>query len=214
MSDIRFIGPVMGRYVLESRQQRGWGVKVFACRMQSISAVQLVAAAPLQGTVGEGVTAHFEPFGVLRGKVVRHIPDGLVMEIEADGDDRDRLVTKIEWYKKRTFAGIEDKRQHRRVMPRDPRSAVILAGGDVLPCLVIDMSASGIAVSADYEPSLGEPLAVGRMIGRVVRRLEVGFAVQFMESQDLDVVEGLMRAPEEWERATRAIAASRDGCAA
>jgi PilZ domain-containing protein len=210
MSDVRFIGPVMGRYVLESRQQRGWGVKVFACRMQSISAVQVVASAPLQGAVGEGITTHFEPFGVLRGKVVRHIPDGFVMEIEAEGEDRDRLVTKIEWYKKRTFAGIEDKRQHRRVMPRDPRSAVVLSGGEVLPCLVIDMSASGIAVSADYEPSLGEPLAVGRMVGRVVRRLEVGFAVQFIGSQDLEIVEELMRAPEEWDRATRAVAAGRE----
>jgi hypothetical protein len=94
-------------------------------------------------------------------------------------------------------------------MPRDPRSAVVLGGGDVLPCLVIDMSASGIAVSADYEPALGEPLAVGRMIGRVVRRLEVGFAVQFIEPLGLEVVEELMRAPEEWERATRANAASR-----
>ena len=95
-------------------------------------------------------------------------------------------------------------------MPRDPRSAVVLSGGEVLPCLVIDMSASGIAVSADYEPSLGEPLAVGRMVGRVVRRLEVGFAVQFIGSQDLEIVEELMRAPEEWDRATRAVAADRE----
>jgi hypothetical protein len=207
--NVRFIGPVIGRYLLESRVRLS-GVQIFACRLQSISPVQLVVSAPVSGDIEEGVTANFEPFGTLRGKVARHIDGGFAAEIIGDNEDREKLALRIEWYKKRTFAGLTDKRQHRRFMPREPRSAIVLSRGQVLPCLVIDMSASGVAVSADHEPAIGEPLAVGRMVGRVVRRLEVGFAVQFVEPQEMEVVEELLRTPEEWERATSALAAQND----
>jgi hypothetical protein len=192
----------MGRYALASRMRLA-GVQIFACRLQSISVSRVVAAAPVPGSPGEKITVNFEPFGTLRGVVERHIDDGFVMEIDADDEDRQKLANKIEWYKKRTFAGLTDKRQHRRFMPREPRSAVVLGNGDVLPCLVIDISASGAAVSADLDPQLGEPLAIGRVVGRVVRKLEVGFAVQFVAEQEPEVVEEMLRAPDEWQRAMR-----------
>jgi len=199
-ANIRFIGTVMGRYALESRVRLP-GVQIFACRLQSISPHQIVAAAPVPGRVGERITVNFEPFGTIRGAIARHVDDGFVMDIEGDDEERWKLAGKIDWYKRRTFAGIGDKRQHRRFMPRDPRSAMVLSCGDILPCLVIDMSASGAAVSADHTPELGEPLAIGRIVGRVVRMLEVGFAVQFMTAQEQKSVEDLLRAPEEWHRA-------------
>lgn len=197
---VRFIGPVMGRYALESRMRTG-GVQIFACRLQSISTTQIVASAPVLGCLAEGITVNFEPFGTLRGQVVRHVDGGFGMEIDADPEDREKLASKIDWYKKRTFAGLTDKRKHRRFMPREPRSALILANGHVLPCLIIDMSASGAAVSADVDPPIGEPLAIGRVVARVVRRLEVGFAVRFLSELELETMEEMLRAPDEWERA-------------
>lgn len=199
-ADVRFIGPVMGRYVLESRV-RGSGVQVFACRLQSISVSQLVASAPVNGRVAEGVTAYFEPFGTLRGTITRHVDGGFAMELDGDEQDREKLASKIDWYKKRTFAGVTDKRQHRRFIPREPRSAVLLSSGTVLPCLIIDMSASGAAVSADVDPEIGEPLAVGRVVGRVVRKLEVGFAIQYLDPLEVEVMEDMLKAPDEWRRA-------------
>lgn len=200
LADVRFIGPVMGRYALESRMRRK-GVQIFACRLQSISARQVIASAPVPGRIDEGITVHFHPFGTVRGVVARHVEGGFAMDIACDDEGRDRLAAKIDWYKKRTFAGVTDKRQHRRFMPSEPRSALVLSDGTVLPCLVIDMSASGAAVSADHEPDIGEPLAVGQVVARVVRRLDVGFAVQFVDEQAADAVEALLRAPDEWKRA-------------
>jgi hypothetical protein len=180
---------------------RTGGVQIFACRLQSISTTQIVASAPVLGCLAEGITVNFEPFGTLRGQVVRHVDGGFGMEIDADPEDREKLASKIDWYKKRTFAGLTDKRKHRRFMPREPRSALILANGHVLPCLIIDMSASGAAVSADVDPPIGEPLAIGRVVARVVRRLEVGFAVRFLSELELEMMEEMLRAPDEWERA-------------
>jgi hypothetical protein len=199
-ADVRFIGPVMGRYTLESRI-RPSGVQIFAIRLQSISPALLVASAPVPGRVGEVVTAHFVPFGNVRGRVARHIDGGFVIDIEGDYARRRKLAARIEWYKKRVFSGVTDKREHKRFMPREPKSAVVLADGTVLPCLVIDLSSSGAAISVDHSPQVGDPLALGTALCRVVRRLDVGFAVQFLTPIDHQEVEEAVRAPEDWERA-------------
>lgn len=201
-ADVRFIGPVMGRYTLESRVRLD-GVQIFAVRLQSLSPALMVASAPVIGTIGETVTAHFVPFGNVRGKIARHIDGGFVVDIDGDYDRRRKLAARIEWYKKRVYAGVTDKREHNRFMPREPKSAVVLPDGSVLPCLVMDLSSSGAAISVDHRPEIGEPLALGKAVCRVVRRLEVGFAVQFVTPIERDLVEESVRAPEDWERATR-----------
>jgi hypothetical protein len=62
----------------------------------------------------------------------------------------------------------------------------------VVPCFVIDISVSGAAVSADISPEIGTPLAVGWVVGRVVRFVPGGFAVRFVELQDRQAVEALV----------------------
>jgi hypothetical protein len=201
LADVRFIGPVMGRYTLESRARLP-GIQIFAARLQSISPTMMVASAPVRGKIGELVSTHYTPFGHVRGRVARHIDGGFVLDIEASDDDRRKLASRIDWFKKRTFSGLTDKREHSRFMPREPKSAIVLHSGAVIPCLVIDISCSGAAISADYEPITGEPLAIGKAVGRVVRRLEVGFAVQFVAAYERETVEEIVRAPDEWEKAT------------
>ncbi len=65
----------------------------------------------------------------------------------------------------------------------------MLADGTVLGCFVIDMSVSGVAVSADVSVRLGDVLAVGKVIGRVVRLFPEGFALRFIELQHADQLE-------------------------
>jgi hypothetical protein len=60
---------------------------------------------------------------------------------------------------------------------------LIFRDGTTMDCLVIDVSSSGVAVSADAEPQIGTPLAVGRSVGRVVRRFAEGFAFQFEQPE-------------------------------
>ena len=164
----------------------------------------MVGSAPVTGRVGEAVTAHFAPFGNIRGRVARHIDGGFVVDIDTDLERARKLAARIEWYKKRLFSGVTDKREHKRFMPREPKSAVVFHDGTVLPCLVIDLSSSGAAISVDHEPVIGEPLAIGKILARVVRKLDVGFAVQFVTPEERDTVEEMLRAPDEWARAMRA----------
>ncbi|MGN6486563.1 MAG: PilZ domain-containing protein [Devosia sp.] len=189
-SDIRFVGAVMGRYLLASRRERADSVQVFACRLLSISPQTMVASAPVPGHPGEEISASFEPFGRLRGKVERLIEGGFSVAIEARDEERARLAKRIAWYKQKAVHSVVDKRVHKRVMPRDPRSRLVFADGTVVECLIIDMSLSGAAVSADVQPEIGTPLALGTVVCRVVRWLEVGFAVRFTTELEPRMLEG------------------------
>lgn len=194
-SDVRFIGALMGRYLLASRRKRTEGVRVFACRLQSISPQTMVASAPVTGQPGEEVSANFEPFGLLHGKVDRLIDGGFTVAIRAGHSERSLLARRIAWFKKRTFDGLTDKRSHKRIMPRDPRSMLVFADGSMVECLIIDMSRSGAAVSADVRPPVGTPLALGTVVGRVVRLLDVGFAVRFTTEQEGQALEERLHPP-------------------
>lgn len=194
--DVRFIGAVAGRYALSERPSGSDGkAAVYACRLCSISTRQGVVVGPVIGRAGEAVAAHFDEFGFLRGRIVRRLPSGFVMDLQLTDAERNKLGGKIVWQKKRVHEQVPDKREHRRVPPRDPRTLLTLADGTQLPCFVIDVSQSGVAVSAEIWPELGTPMAVGKLVGRVVRYLDVGFALQFVQVQEFDQLEALMAPP-------------------
>jgi len=194
--DVRFIGAVAGRYALSERRSGDNGkIAVYACRLCSISTRLAVVVGPVLGQEGEIVTAHFDEFGILRGRITRKLPSGFVMDLMLTDAERNKLGGKIAWQKKKVHDQLPDKREHRRILPRDPRTVLTLADGAQMPCFVIDISRSGVAVSADIWPGLGTPMAVGKLVGRVVRYLDVGFALQFIQLQDLDQLEILMAPP-------------------
>jgi len=199
-----YVGAVLGHYVLGNQKAKP-GVNVFACRARSMSPTSFVVAAPVIGEVGQVVTASFGPFGKLTGRIENHVEDGFTIGIEVPPARRQELGQKISALKTRAWTGMAEQRGEPRYMPGEPRSVIVLADGTVLPCLVVDYSASGTAVSADLNPAIGTELVVGQVAGRVVRHFEVGFAVTFTERQDPDAIELLLEAPEEWLEATRVL---------
>ena len=196
----RQISTVTGRYVLGGQPDRP-GHNILACRLKSISETAFVVSAPVIEPVGAVVTATFVPFGTLRGRISRHVSDGFAVDIEASAASRAELGRRIDIFQHRVWHGDAEKRSEQRFLPGEPRSIIVLPGGRVLPCLVIDYSVSGAAVSAEFEPPVGSAVVIGEVAGRVVRCFDVGFAVQFDAMQDRDDVERLLEAPEEWRQA-------------
>lgn len=194
--DVRFIGAVAGRYAMTDRKDGADGrAPVFACRLCSISTRTAVLVGPVVGKKGEPITAHFEEFGILRGRVGRHLPSGFVAELLLSPAERNKLGGKIIWQKRRVHEQVPDRREHKRILPRDPRTIITMGDGTRVPCFVIDVSPTGVAVSAQISPELGTPMAVGKLVGRVVRYLEVGFALQFLGVQPPDQLELLITPP-------------------
>lgn len=194
--DVRYIGELAGCYAMsERRGDDGASIPVHACRVKSISTQQAVLVASEVPRIGETVAAHFKDFGMLRAHVVRMLPTGFVIEFDVDDATRAKLGARIVWLKKNGTAPMADKRESQRILPRNPRSVLTLAAGKMMPCFVIDVSETGIAVSAAVLPPKGSALAVGSLVGRVVRKLEVGFAVQFIDKQPGDLLEARLLQP-------------------
>lgn len=192
--DVRLIGGNLnGRYTLGGGRK---GLSAFACRAQSISPRSIALAAPVSGAIDEPVNIHFNDFGILHGKITRLLDFGFVLDLIATDEERAKIAAKIRWLKKRTAKETTEQRTHQRVLPRSPRSALALPDGTKMECFIIDMSPSGVAVSADITPQVGQPIAVGRAVGRVVRHLDVGFAVQFAAVQDAASLDKVLQRPD------------------
>lgn len=193
--DVRVVLSLPGRYVLVRRRALHGKPPEFACRLVNMSPHGMVLAGPVIGAVGEPVVTYFDEFGRLEGKVIRRLYGGFAMSIEADDDLLTKLESKLVWLDAHQREDIPNTRQHKRIVPENPHSTLILADGTTVPCFVIDMSASGVAVSADLRPPIGMPLAVGTVVGRVVRRFAEGFAVHFVQAQDPRCLEQVLIKP-------------------
>jgi hypothetical protein len=190
--DVRTIISIPGKYSLASRRDGRGNRREFACRAVSMSPRGVVIAAPVLGQIGERVIAHIGPLGRLEGKIVRTMELGFVMSITASEVEQARLERKIAWIEKHKNHETLECREHDRIVPEDPHSTLTLADGSRRTCLVIDMSVSGAAVSADLVPRLGTPLALGKVVGRVVRHFDEGFAIQFVNPQHFATLEHML----------------------
>lgn len=187
---VRHLANMPGRYYLEKwRNAQDRQVSSFACRIQRISPLMMSLSAPVGGDVGDWVTTHFDEFGVLRGQIVRPLGFGFVVSLKLSDAERAKLAAKVLWFERRKNFEVSELRRHKRVVPRNPQSTIILADGTRLGCFVIDMSTSGAAISADILPEIGTPLALGTVVARVVRILNPGFAVEFIEMIEQDTLE-------------------------
>lgn len=187
---VRHLANMPGRYYLEKwRSSTDRQVSSFACRIQRISPMSMILAAPVGGDVGDWVTAHFDEFGVLRGQISRPLGFGFGVSLRMNTTDRERLAAQVLWCERHKNFEVSDQRRHRRIFPKSPQSTLVLADGTAMDCFVINMSASGAAVSADIVVEIGMPLALGTVVARVVRLLNPGFAVEFVELIELDQLE-------------------------
>jgi hypothetical protein len=191
------IRTVSGRYVIGDGDIHP-GINFFACRLRMISSEAFRVTAPVIPMVGDIIVATLGPFGTVRGIVERQFEDGFVVLIEHDGLSRDVLNEKISAFTDRLWTGEDERRGANRYLPRNPRTVFSRPDGWSQPCLVMDYSASGAAISSAFQPAVGEVVSVGSITAEVVRLFDVGFAVRFFEPVEIDGVEKALEAPAEW----------------
>jgi len=187
--DTRKIVTVAGRFsfadVRDGRGER----RVFGCRAINPTVREISVAAPVSAKMGARVIAHLDHLGKLDGLVTQVLQRGFVMGIHVKQKDRRKLAAKIEWLEQHNNLEVREQRADSRFIPKNPYSRMILSDGRTETCLILDLSGSGAAVSADTIPAVGTILAVGTIVSRVVRHFEEGFAVRFIERQQPETVE-------------------------
>jgi hypothetical protein len=187
---------VDGRYTLPNWFDPQGKPRSFACRTSRVSPFRMMVAVPVVGKVGDRLTTFFGDFGRLDGHISDTVNGAFLLDIAMSYAEREKFASKLTWLeKKQKDPTVRDLRAQARVIPASPHSTLTFVDGTTHSCFVIDMSISGVAVSADIRPAIGTPLAVGACVGRVVRHLELGFAVKFVEHQPREHLERLVVRP-------------------
>ncbi len=179
---------VTGRYSLQRRWYDADGkLRSFACRTTRVSPFRMIVQVPVLGHVGERVSSYFPDFGEVEGVISDTMRGSFLVEMEMTAAHRARLAEKLSWLeKKQRDSTVQDVREDARIIPPTSHTVMILADGTVHGCFIIDISSSGAGISAEVQPPIGTPLAIGGCVGRVVRLFETGFAVRFIERRDVD----------------------------
>ena len=176
---------VEGHYTLPNWYDPRGKLRTFACRTTRVSPYRMLVDVPVTGKVGDHLTSYFRDFGKLDGHISDTSPGCFLLELDMSYATRERLANKLTWLEgKLRDPETLDQREHPRVIPAQPRSTLTLADGAIHECTIIDMSVTGAAVSAELQPEVGTPLAVGACVGRVVRVFPGGLAVEFIEKQN------------------------------
>ena len=183
---------IPGRYSLSNRYDSLGKRRVFLCRAISLSPSVILLAAPTKGDIGERVMVLLHHLGRVQGMVSHNFDQGFAMKIATTKEGRRILAARIAWLEAHKNKKTTDHRTVDRFMPTNTRSKLILANGRVEDCFVLDLSVTGASVSADTIPIVGTSVAVGNVVGHVVRQFVGGFAVQFLERQSRDGVEAMV----------------------
>jgi hypothetical protein len=175
---------LLGRYMLADRRE-------FPCQVVNMSPGGIAIVAPVSGNPGERVIAYVDHLGRLEGKIARALENGFAMTIEATLRKRDKLAAQLTWLANRHILNLPEDRRHGRFIPRKAMARLILPNGNNVTCRVIDLSESGaaIAISPELRPVVGAMVTVGKAMGRVVRHIEDGFAIEFTRLQHSDFIE-------------------------
>jgi len=164
---------LLGRFMLEDRRE-------FPCQTIDMSPGGVALMAPVNGGTGERVVAYLDHIGRIEGTIVRVFEHGFAMTVLGTARRRDKLADQLTWLANRQMLGLPEDRRHDRSAPRDPRSTLAFEDGSELPCLVLDVSLSGAAVSTKVRPAIGTVVTLGKTQGRVVRHIEGGIAIEFL----------------------------------
>lgn len=180
---------VSGSYSLHRWYDCDGKLRNFACRTKRVSPFRMIVDVPVVGKIGERVTSYFQDFGEFQCTISATLKSGFLMELDMTQARRAWMSEKLTWLeKKQKNDSIEELRRDARFVPQASHTFLTVADGSIHPCFIIDVSTAGVAISCEYDPPIGTPLAVGACVGRVIRKFDNGFAVKFTEKQDRDAL--------------------------
>lgn len=184
---------VEGTYTLHRWYDPQGKLRTLACRATRVSPFRMIVDVPVTGRIGDRLSSYFNEFGSFEGNISDTKHGSILLELEMTPERRQWMADKLAWLEMtRRDPLIQDARKDARFVPQVSHTMLTMADGKVSTCFIIDMSATGVAVSSEFQPEIGTPLAVGSLVGRVVRIFETGFAVKFVEKQSLNDVNRLI----------------------
>jgi hypothetical protein len=164
---------LFGRYMLPNMSE-------YPCQVTELTTTGAVFLSDHIPFAGLTIVAYLEELGRIEAITNNAVPGGFRITFALKGVRLEKLESRIKWLGKRQASGEEGRKQA-RFEPRDSQSQITLPDGRVYNCEVIDISVSGAGITVDVMPSLGTYVMLGKMRGRVVRYLENGVGIEFVQ---------------------------------
>src|SRR4030088_595329 len=106
----------------------------FPCQVLDMSPGGMAIVGPVSGKAGERVVAYIDHVGRLEGTNIRVLPTGFAMSIGATPPQRDTLAARLPCIATRHILGLPEARRHDRIIPKNPRTTMIMPDGKALIC--------------------------------------------------------------------------------
>ena len=164
---------LFGRYMLPDMSEH-------PCQVTELTTSGAIFLSDHTPYAGLTIVAYLEELGRIEAITHNAVPGGFRISFALKGVRLEKLESRIKWLGERTASG-EEGRRHSRFEPRDSQSQITLPDGRVYNCEVVDISVSGAGITVDVMPSLGTYVMLGKMRGRVVRYLENGVGIEFVQ---------------------------------
>jgi len=171
---------LLGRYMLEDRRE-------FPCQTVDISVGGMCLTAPVCGGLGERVVAYFDALGRIEGVIVRHLEFGFAISANMSAAKREKLANQLTWLANRKVLGLPEDRRHERITPHDVNTMIKLPDGEQFAAKIVDISASGVAITCVKKAPMGSMLHIGHTPARVVRANDHGMALEFARLLSFDI---------------------------
>jgi hypothetical protein len=170
---------LLGRFMRSDRKE-------FDCESIDASADGIAFASDAGVQPGERIVAYLNQIGRVEGRVSQIFARGFAIQMNVPAAKRNKLATQLAWLANRQSLGLPEERRHERIAPRDRYTILRLDNGREYTATLIDVSTSGAALNVDCEPPIGAHVVVGATPAEVVRHVNCGIAVQFLDPLPAD----------------------------
>jgi hypothetical protein len=164
---------LLGRFMRSDRKE-------FDCESIDASPNGIAFSSDAGVQPNERIVAYLNQIGRVEGRVARIFPGGFAIQMNVPTAKRDKLATQMAWLANRQSRGLPQDRRHERIAPRDRYTILRLPNGREYTATLIDISMSGAALNVDCEPPIGAHVFVGATPAEVVRHVNCGIAVEFL----------------------------------
>lgn len=158
------------------------GGNEFACKARMTSPARAEIFADARAAVQQTAVCAFDGIGMMHGKVTEVFAKSFLVAFALSDERRKKLSAQLEWHESNAARMIEIARAP-RIVPIDRQVDVWITQTLVVQGTIIDVSISGAALT--LTPDLGlfldSILLVGTRPAKIVRLLNGGIAVQFVE---------------------------------
>ncbi len=149
------------------------------CELISLSGGGATLKSECELPLGKHMVLYIEGFGRYEGTTI--LQSGAPMLSFTIGDlKRKRLIEMLHMFVSRGMR-VPDVHQYARA-PTSCIGEIVRENGDRLPCDILDISLDGASLKTEGRPSIGEVVALGRSLGRVVRHHRSGIAIQYVRA--------------------------------